>query len=293
MPDHVVTTQDGVPIAVYELGGDGPPLLIAHATGFHGRAYTPFASRLSHYFRCIAYDERGHGESGLPPELDFDWRGFGLDVLAVVDGLGLGGDSGLFGFGHSCGGAALLMAEEERPGLFGEIFCFEPIVFPGDDPPAPEPGNPLAEGARRRRPVFETRHQALDHYGLRPPLDSLDRDSLAAYVEYGFEDQPDGTVRLRCDPENEARIYACGFSHRTFSRLAEVQCPVTIATGGNSQSLGRPAYQAMVERLVRGHLMVMPGLGHFGPMEDPREVATAVEKVFRETPSASSDTPLE
>src|SRR5690606_40097938 len=32
-------------------------------------------------------------------------------------------------------------------------------------------------------------------------------DSLAAYVEHGFVDDPDGTVSLACAPEDEARVF--------------------------------------------------------------------------------------
>src|SRR5438445_13182131 len=84
-----VTTIDGVDIAVYELGSSGPPLVMAHATGLHGRVWSPVAARLSERFRCVAFDERGHGDSGLPPGLDFDWWGFGRVAAAALAGAGL------------------------------------------------------------------------------------------------------------------------------------------------------------------------------------------------------------
>ena len=115
------TTVDGVSIAVHALGGSGPPLLMAHGTGLHGRVWEPVASGLAGRFHCVAFDERGHGDSGLPPGLDFDWRGFGRDVLAVVDELGL---QQPFAMGHSCGGAALIMAEAARPGTFQALWCY-------------------------------------------------------------------------------------------------------------------------------------------------------------------------
>ena len=45
-----VTSRDGVDVAVYDLGGDGPPLLLAHATGFHGLVWDGFADRLTERF---------------------------------------------------------------------------------------------------------------------------------------------------------------------------------------------------------------------------------------------------
>src|SRR5579872_6944966 len=105
-------TADGVGIACYDLGGSGPVLLLAHATGFCAAVLAPLAARLADRFHCIAFDERAHGLSDRPADEDFGWYGFAADVLAVVDHLGL---EQPLGFGHSCGGAALLLAEETRP----------------------------------------------------------------------------------------------------------------------------------------------------------------------------------
>src|SRR5437868_6259323 len=106
------TSSDGFDVAAWDLGGDGPPVLMAHATGFHGLVWRPMAAALPD-FRCYSFDERGHGDSFRPPGHDYDWIGFADDALTVVDGLGLGHP---FGIGHSAGAAALLMAEAFRPG---------------------------------------------------------------------------------------------------------------------------------------------------------------------------------
>ena len=58
--------------------------------------------------------------------------------------------------------------------------------------------NPLAEGALRRRPTFASRDEAFENYSSKPPFSALDPDALRAYVDHGFADEPDGTVRLKC-----------------------------------------------------------------------------------------------
>ena len=60
-----VATADGVTIAVHDLGGAGPDLLLAHATGFHGRVWGPCASHLTDR-HAVAPDLRGHGDSVIP-----------------------------------------------------------------------------------------------------------------------------------------------------------------------------------------------------------------------------------
>ena len=74
-PDHAVV--------VHDLGGSGPPLLLCHATGFHGRVWQPVASHLPGR-HCYAPDLRGHGDTPLPGEEPLDWYGFADDVLAAL-----------------------------------------------------------------------------------------------------------------------------------------------------------------------------------------------------------------
>ncbi len=277
-PAGRVTTPDGVGIAYYDLGGDGPPLLLAHATGFCGPVLGPMAALVQARFHCIALDERGHGASGPPPGGNFDWHGFALDVLAVVDHLGL---EGPFGFGHSCGAAALLLAEEARPGTFAGLYCFEPVVYPGDEPLAPSvEGNPLAAGALRRREEFGSRQEAIANFAGKAPFDRLHPDVLAAYVDNGFGPAEGGGIRLRCRREDEAQVFAHALSHDAYARLGEVRCPVILACGAQTDGFGPDVLESFTARLAASTMVVFPGMGHFGPLEDPAVVAASVQDLL-------------
>ncbi|MCH7910243.1 MAG: alpha/beta fold hydrolase, partial [Candidatus Hydrogenedentes bacterium] len=61
-----VTGFDGVALNVWDLGGDGPPLLLCHCTGTHGRVWDPLLPRLLEHFHVYAPDTRGHGDSEKP-----------------------------------------------------------------------------------------------------------------------------------------------------------------------------------------------------------------------------------
>ena len=278
-----VTTPDGVGIATTDLGGDGPDLLVVHATGFCGGVLAPMASHLTDRFHCRAIDLRYHGRSDRPVAGGFDWAGFATDVLAAVDGLGLDRP---FAFGHSCGGAALLLAEERRPGTFRGLFCFEPVVFPGPPAPAPSYDNPLSTGARRRRETFPSRTDAFLNFSSKPPFGGLDPDAIAAYVEDGFEVVPAGeggdgdAVRLRCRRDDEAEIYAHGTTHDAFDRMGLVGCPVTLGYGTETDAFGAAFLEADAAQLPDGTVEAVPGLGHFGPLERPGEVAASVARAF-------------
>jgi pimeloyl-ACP methyl ester carboxylesterase len=272
------TTADGIEVAVHDLGGRGPALLMAHATGFCGMAFAPLAAELRSSFRCYAIDERGHGESGRPPRGDFAWRGFAYDVLAAADVLG---PPTLFGMGHSCGGAALLLAELERPGTLEAMYLFEPIVFSppqAADGPAPDlrVENPMSAAARRRRDNFSSREEAYSNYASKPPLSSLRADALRAYVEHGFEDVPGDGVRLRCRPSDEAEVFAMAPANGAYERLGEIPCPATVAQGERSDTFPEGHARLLASLMPAAEAETLPCVGHFGPLEDPPRVAASM-----------------
>jgi pimeloyl-ACP methyl ester carboxylesterase len=271
-PARTVRSTDGVTLALHDLGGDGPPLLLCHPTGFLAMTWAPMAHELAHVAHSWALDFRGHGQSTSPASGDFSWHGMRDDVLAVIDDLGL---TDVVAVGHSMGGAALLMAEQRRPGTFAGMWLYEPIVFPPVEGGGDRP-NPLAGAARRRRPRFAGREAAYANFASKPPLDALAPDALRAYVDHGLRDAPDGDgVELACTPETEARVFDNGSAHDTFAHLGEVGCPVTVAAGGDTAG---PAQMAAViaAALPHGTLERHPTLTHFGPMEDPAAMAEAV-----------------
>jgi pimeloyl-ACP methyl ester carboxylesterase len=273
---HLVPSTDGVQVALHDLGGAGEPLLLCHATGFHAMVWKPLAARLAGEFHCYAPDLRHHGDAVVPEGVGYEWRGFRDDVLAVVDFLGL---ERPFGVGHSKGGAALLLAEEQRPGTFRSLYCFEPIVFPAVAREGMQ-GNPLAEGARRRREVFPSKDAAYENFAAKPPMSALHPDALRAYVDHGFAEQPDGSVLLKCRGASEAQVYEMSAEHNAFDHLAEVQIPVVVAYGTSPE--GPPAAIApqVAERLPHGRLVEFDHVGHFGPLEDPDAVAASIREAF-------------
>ena len=194
-------------------------------------------------------------------------------MLAVVDGLQLHQP---FGVGHSKGGAALLLAEARRPGTFRGLWLYEPVVFPPEMAAQMSRGNPLAAGARQRRATFESFAAAEANYAAKPPLNVFDPEALHAYASHGFAAQPDGSVTLKCRPEDEARIYEMASGHHAWERAGQVRCPVTIVRGDVSSPGPAATSDALAAQLPHGRLEAHDDLGHFGPLEAPERMAASI-----------------
>ena len=268
-----------IAIAVHDWGGDGPPVLLAHPTGFHGRIWAPVAARLIRSGRRVwSFDFRGHGDSDAPEDDDYSWHGFADDALAVTEHLGIAGHPTLIAAGHSKGGAALVLAEAARPGTFARLWLYEPVILPLDDPVAPMPDNPMATSARKRRNEWHSVEEAFTAYASKPPLDAMSPESLRAYVDYAFADRGDGVLALKCSPDVEAKVYAMSGSHGAFARLPLVACPTRVVVGETTSSIDVSIGRQLVDRLPRGTLEVMKGCGHFGPQQDPDTTAASITR---------------
>lgn len=277
----MVRTADGTELATYDLGGEGAALLLVHATGFHARCWLPVVPALRSSFHCYAYDLRGHGRSSESPDGHYHWQQFRDDTLAIVEGLGL---ERPYGVGHSWGGSLLLLSAEERSASLGPLYCYEPVFAAPGAPQSlgvdAERGVFLAQGARRRREVFESREAALARFINKSPFDRFDPFAAAAYVDYGLVDLPDGRVRLRCRGETEARCYEAVAAAPTFERLAAVRAPVTLVCGDDRPDIGRDSLEALADRLAAARVETIDGLSHFGPLERPNRVAKSVLASF-------------
>lgn len=288
MPEPVfVPSTDGVTLAAYEsrpstggeVAGHGHDVLLAHANGFCAGVFAPLAAALGHH-RCVSYDARAHGHS-TRGSADMSWEGHRDDVLAVHDALGL---TRAVGVGHSMGGAALLLAEQLRPGTFAALWLFEPIVFPSEF--ANVDDNPMARGALRRRSRFESREEAFANFAGKPPLSELSAECLSAYATYGFHtadssehtaDSDSGTgFVLACSPEDEAAGYRMGGRHSAWDHLDEIACPVVVLRGNDVEPSPATMAPVITEMLPNGRLETHEELGHFGPLEDPHAMARSV-----------------
>jgi pimeloyl-ACP methyl ester carboxylesterase len=255
-------------IGVHDFGGLGTPVVIVHAAGFCGGAYSPLAGMLRRRHHVWAVDLRGHGRSSVPADGDFGWPSLAADLGAVLAKLDL---EPAHLFGHSLGGAVGLLVEADAPGTFKSMYVYEPPVEtarPAGDPVAMR----LGRMTRQRRREFDSRDEVLAWLADRPPFMAMAPSVLQAYAWYGFEDQG-ARVRLRCAPENEAQCYETP-RKISLADLSAVATPVAVGFGCRDAGATAECAPGIAAGLPNARLIRYPSLNHMGPLEDPSHIAS-------------------
>lgn len=276
----LISSTDGVTIAMHDFGGQGSPVLLSHATGFHAHCMSPIADGLVDAHHVVGLDHRGYGDAETVNPAEISWDQYGHDALSASQYLSQQNKGEpVIGIGHSMGGASLLMAAQREPQLFKALFVFEPIVFPPVDESVDRPTSPLAGGARKRRSTFDSYEAALENYSAKPPMASFHAGAREAYVRYGFKPTPNG-VELKCLPEHEARTYETGGTSGAWDHLSSIKTPVWVIAGQLAPFQPSAFAEAVAEQIPHATFVRWDEVGHFGPLERPDMIVQYVRSVL-------------
>lgn len=130
MTDYKVQRPQGVSVAVTDLGGDGPVVVLLHGLAGSSRELLPTAKALDGY-RVLLMDQRGHGLSSRIPE-DLSRTAFASDVVAVLEELVPGRRA--TSMGQSMGAHTAFLAAAARPDLVEGLVMLEGHVGGSADP---------------------------------------------------------------------------------------------------------------------------------------------------------------
>jgi pimeloyl-ACP methyl ester carboxylesterase len=271
VPESGDLSINGIRIRYYDWGGSGDPIVVLHATGFHGRVYRPIVEALTKIGHVWSYDQRGHGDSDTPDELEnYNWALTMEDLGGFITAKGW---NGVRAFGHSAGATAIGSLAYERPELISRAVLAEPVIF--ESPDAPELGwrNPFVERTLRRRPTFDSVDAMFANFSGKPPYHTWDRAMLRDYCEFGTREIGDGKRELKCPPKVEARLYETARDFDGLGRILAAKSPLLIMFGTRSDSLGTTLSPRVARERKAGRVIDVPDSGHFLPMEKPALVS--------------------
>jgi pimeloyl-ACP methyl ester carboxylesterase len=262
----------GADLAVWDWPGDGPALLFAHATGFHGRCWDWIVRQFPGR-RAIAPDLRGHGRSSKPAP-PYDWSVFGEDLTAVAAELDL---HDAIGIGHSMGGHSIVAAAARRPETFRSLVLVDPTIFEPDYYGLPQRYD--TSFIRKRRNTWQSTDEMFERFRGRFPFSGWKPEVLHDYCDYGLLPS-DGAYVLACPPDIEAWIYARSSAVESdlYPVIPRIAHPVTILRGGHPWNRERfdlassPTAPDLAAKFPCGRDVFLEGRSHYIPMEVPEVV---------------------
>jgi len=267
-----------VELAVVEWPGEGPPVLLLHATGFHSRCWNQVVARLPGQ-HIYAVDLRYHGRSGSIGEVD--WGVLTEDIVTLVQRLDL---HDVIGVGHSIGGYLAARAAARLPERFRHLLLIDPVIT---SPETYQNARELADELHasdhpvsRRRNQWQDAEEMFERFKDKDPFQTWDTSVLRDYCDYALHPESEDEYRqLACDPINEASIYMSqAYGDAVLADLPRLRCPtVVLRAHYDGPSLtdfsASPTWPGMVELIRDCTEHYLPQMNHFIPMQDPALVA--------------------
>ena len=267
-------------LRVHEWEGEGDPILMLHATGFHSRCWDQIVQRLpdAHIY---AVDLRFHGASDAQGEVD--WVVMARDIEQLIDNLDL---QRILGVGHSLGGYLTAHVAGERIERFRSLVLIDPVILPRDryeTEPEMAAMTPDMHPVSRRKNQWRDCDEMFERFRHKPPFDTWQEAVLRDYCEYALVEVPgESYLKLACDPLHEAAIYLSqAGNNKVYDLLPNLQLPVTLMRAPSVARAainlsGSPTYPGLIDLLPQGREIYLPNMSHFIPMEDPDLVARTI-----------------
>lgn len=278
MPE--VLTQDigDVDLSYLLYEGDGPALILMHATGFLPWLWHPIARELAPSYRVIAPYFCDHREVE-PEEGGLSWMRIAEDLAVFCSRLGIE-RPGLVG--HSMGATVLTLANAAFDLDAMGIILIEPIFLPQDfyKIRLKVEEHPLASKSIRRRSTWESREEALAYLRSKPLFRAWDSEMLDLYLRYGMREGDSGGLALACSPKQEASLFMGGMLFDPWPLIPKVSCPVLVLEGEMSENREYIDLRKAVASMKNADYRLIEGAGHLIPMEKPGEITGMIRDFF-------------
>ncbi|KGE02894.1 alpha/beta fold hydrolase [Pseudohaliea rubra] len=262
---------------IEDFGGEGIPVLFAHANGYPPASYRRFLQRLTTVCRVFAVRHRPLWGAPEPPAGRLRWSTFAGDLLEALEGTGL---ERPWLLGHSMGGTIGLLAARQAPERFRGLLLLDPVFLPARfvlasslAPRRRLERMPMIRRTLARPQHFTDRDEAFAFYRGKRAFSAFDDEALADYVAASCRPAAAGGVELAFPAAWEAAIYAS--APLVWPQLAGLRLPTLGLRGEHSDTLTAAMFLRWGRLQRRAELHRSPG-GHLFPLEHPAPAAQRV-----------------
>ena len=251
-------------------------VLALHGLASSCHWYDLVIPHLADTYRCIAPDQRGHGQTDQPPT-GYDWQTLTTDVVEALDQLGI---ERVAVIGHSWGGYVALSLATKYPERVSNLVMVDGGFF--DWTRWPGVTWEIYKDRLKPRNVLGTRDDFLNH--LRQQLAECWSDQLEGMVMSMVHVEPDGTLRDILEPTNHAQVLEAMWNEPCSTMFPQVRCPTLIVAAEPSES-SRNSEFAQLRRdmaivaqsaIADCHVEWIPNSSHDVGYHTPVELAGAV-----------------
>jgi pimeloyl-ACP methyl ester carboxylesterase len=267
---------DGLRLQAIEWSQDGVAMVLLHGFANSARVWDPVASAVAPFYRTIALDQRGHGDSDRDPEGRYDHATMARDLEAALAFLGI---ERLVLVGHSMGGRVAMHFAGAHPERMAGLV----IVDSGPDLDARGVTRIRLESSTAQPTygsVAEYEQTLARLYPVAKP------ETLALLARHWLRLRPDGRFEPKTDPDLGKRRLADAAAQRAaaeaetrhlWDALARVPCPALVIRGAASDVLSPETADRMVDDvLARGTLAVISNASHSVMIDNPEAFEKAL-----------------
>ncbi len=277
-----VPVASGLSLNVLEWSTEGTALLFIHGFSNEAHIWDDVAPRLAPYYRVLAMDQRGHGDSDWHPEGNYDYAEMVGDVISLLDHLGI---ERVVIVAHSLGGrVSMLLANEAAERIAG-------LVIVDSAPEIDRRGavRISMDTSQNVAPSFERVSQyetMLAHaYPAATP------EAIARMAKYQLKQGDDGKYVLKMDTHLRRFVGGDGEtpdadtlaameaerSEAMWKGLEALECPVLVMRGAASDIVSADTADRMAEEATKqGKLAVVAQAGHSVMTDNPEGFAEAL-----------------
>jgi pimeloyl-ACP methyl ester carboxylesterase len=288
---YLVTTPDGVPLAVREVGPTDAPLTVVFAHGFCLRMGAFHFQRMrlcdewGTQVRMIFYDQRGHGRSGKAPRETYTLTQLGKDLETVLQVIAPRGPIVLVG--HSMGGMTVLSHARQFPRHYGGRIVGAALISSAAEGVAESPlgeilNNPALEAvlrAARSAPKLVQRGRTAARSLIGPILraasfsDMRVSPSIVAFSEKMMLGTPVPTM--------VEFLHALQVHDETAGLPALAKIPTLIVCGDHDLVTPDEYSRKMAEVLPESELVIVAKAGHLVLLERPASVNDGLVRLVK------------
>jgi len=235
-----------------DTGGDKPVLLFSHGLHMDHSMFAPQIELLATDYRCIAWDERGHGQTGAATAR-FSYYDSADDAAALLDALGV--DSAIW-IGMSQGGYLSL-----RAGLTHRHRIRALVLI--DTQAQPEPAERI-----------DTHQKTLAMWREHGFTDAMADNTAQRILGASFQDTAHWQAKWRAfTADNVYFLYDTLDSRDDITdRLGEVDIPALVIHGTDDRAITVERARDMADRLPQATFVTIDGAGHAANLTHPAAV---------------------